>query len=118
MAEAFPLRTDGGASTGYVGMVRDVTPRQLAMEALHASEERYRSLILPSPHAILVHADGATLFINQAGTRLFGITSAQDIEGRPLSECFPEDFIQGLTRVRAPQHLNAPNARRKTVGAS
>ncbi len=96
MAEAFPLRTDGDASTGYVGMVRDVTPRQLAMEALHASEERYRNLILTSPHAILIHADRATLFINQAGTRLFGLTSALDIEGRLLTECFPEDFIRGL----------------------
>ena len=103
MAEAFPLRTDGGASTGYVGMVRDVTPRQLAMEALHASEERYRNLIFASPHAILVHADRATLFINQAGTRLFGLTSAQEIEGRPLTECFPEDFIQGLL---ASEHLS------------
>ncbi len=96
MAEAFPLRTHGEISTGYVGMVRDVTPRQLAMEALHTSEERYRNLILASPHAILVHADQAILFINQAGTRLFGLTSARDIEGRLLTECFPEDFIRGL----------------------
>ena len=96
MAEAFPLRTHGGISTGYVGMIRDVTPRQLAMEALHTSEERYRNLILASRHAILVHADQAILFINQAGTRLFGLTSAQDIEGRLLTECFTEDFIRGL----------------------
>jgi PAS domain S-box-containing protein len=96
MAEAFPLRTHGGISTGYVGMVRDVTPRQLAMEALHTSEERYRNLMLASPQAILVHADEAILFINQAGTRLFGLTSAQDIEGRQLTECFPEEFVRGL----------------------
>ncbi|MBI4002929.1 MAG: PAS domain S-box protein [Nitrospira defluvii] len=102
MAEAFPLRTAGEASTGYVGMVRDVTPRQLAMEALHASEERYRSLILLSPHAILIHTDGTILFINQAGNRLFGITSAHDIEGRLLSECFPEEFIRGLASPEPP----------------
>lgn len=96
MTEAFPLRAAGGALTGYVGMVRDVTPRQSAMEALHASEERYRSLILQSPHAILVHAEGNILFVNQAGLRLFGTASAQDIEGRPLSECFSDEFIHGL----------------------
>lgn len=102
MAEAFPLRTNGDTSTGYVGMVRDVTPRQLAMEALHASEERYRSLILLSPHAILVHAEGALLFLNQAGVRLFGMSSAHDLEGRPLSECFSEEFIRGLTSSEHP----------------
>lgn len=108
MAEAFPLRTDRGASTGYVGMVRDVTPRQLAMEALHASEERYRSLILLSPHAILVHAEGTILFVNQGGMRLFGIASAQEIEGRPLSECFSEEFIRGLATTESPD--SAPPA--------
>ncbi len=107
MAEAFPLRTDGGASTGYVGMVRDITSRQLAMEALHASEERYRNLILASSHAILVHADRTAVFINQAATRLFGLTSAQDIEGRPLTECFPEDVIRGLA---ASEHLSTSSA--------
>ena len=45
MAEAFPLRIDGGASSGYVGVVRDVTPRQSAMESLHESDDRYRSLV-------------------------------------------------------------------------
>ena len=54
MAEAFPLRTGGGPSGGYVGIVRDITPRQLALDALHANEERYRTLAQQSPHAILV----------------------------------------------------------------
>ena len=115
MAEAFPLRTHGEISTGYVGMVRDVTPRQLAMEALHTSEERYRNLILASPHAILVHADQAILFINQAGTRLFGLTSARDIEGRLLTECFPEDFIRGLLPGENLGIPTPPAARRTTI---
>ena len=104
MAEAFPLRTAEGASSGYVGMVRDVTPRQLAMEALHASEERYRSLILLSPHAILVHAEGVILFVNQAGTRLLGIASAQAVVGRPLAECFSDEFVRGLL---TPEHSDS-----------
>ncbi len=102
MAEAFPLRTSGESPTGYVGMVRDVTPRQLALEALQASEERYRNLIQLSPHAILVHSDGTLLFINQAGIRLFGIAAAEDIAGRSLSEFFPEEFLQTLPLPEAP----------------
>ena len=96
MAEAFPLRIDGGASSGYVGVVRDVTPRQSAMESLHESDDRYRSLVHLSPHAILVHADGAILFMNEAGLRLFGITPGHDIERRPLSQYFSEEFIEGM----------------------
>jgi PAS domain S-box-containing protein len=96
MAEAFPLRTGSGPSNGFVGTVRDVTPRQLALEALHASEERYRSLILLSPHAILVHSNGDILFVNQAGIRLFGWTKTGPVEGRPLSDFFQQEFLQSL----------------------
>ncbi len=95
MAEAFPLRTDGAPSSGYVGMVRDITPRQLALEALHACEERYRSLAALSPHPIFVYADDAILFMNDAGTRLFNLPSPF-LEGRSLSEFFPKEFLQDL----------------------
>ncbi len=96
MAEAFPLRTDGGPASGYVGMVRDITPRQLAMEALHACEERYRSLAALSPHPIFVYADDTILFMNDAGTQLFNLPTAHRLEGRALSEFFPKEFLEGL----------------------
>lgn len=96
MAEAFPLRAGGETSGGYVGIVRDITPRQLALDALRASEERYRTLARQSPHAILVHADDALLFINEAGLRLFGLAPASPIEGRPLSDFFPIELLQHL----------------------
>ena len=96
MAEAFPLRTDVQALTGYVGIVRDVTQRQLAMDALRAGEDRYRSMILLSPHAVLVHANGTILCINQACQRVLGSTTTLNIEGRPLSGCFSEEFVQAL----------------------
>ncbi|MBL8070945.1 MAG: PAS domain S-box protein [Nitrospira sp.] len=96
MAEAFPLRTGEGPSGGYVGIVRDITPRQLALDALHANEERYRTLAQQSPHAILVYADNVVLFINEAGARLFGLTTAHPIEGRALWDCFPKEFLHDL----------------------
>lgn len=101
MAEAFPLRTDGKTVNGYVGMIRDVTPRQLAMEALQASEERCRSLIQLLPHAVLIHSHGTILFVNQAGSRLLGIPTMQDLRGRPLSEFFPEEFFRNLLSTEA-----------------
>ncbi len=115
-AEAFPLRTETGASTGYVGMVREITPRQPALEALPASEERYRNLIQLSPHAILAHSAGTILFINEAGIRLFGITAAQDIAGRSLSEFFPKEFFEEQSSPVLPTALKpaTPMERRYT----
>ena len=109
MAEAFPLRTGEGPSGGYVGIVRDITPRQLALDALHTTEERYRTLALQSPHAIFVHADDTLLFINEAGTRLFGLATAQAIEGHPLSDFFPKEFLQNLPLAKVTTRL--PNNR-------
>ena len=96
MAEAFPLRTEGGPPTGYVGMIRDITPRHLALEALHAAEDRYRSLAALSPHPVLVYADGTILFMNGAGMRLFSVPPAASVEGHSLSDVFPKAFLQDL----------------------
>jgi len=114
MAEAFPMRTEGIASTGYVGMVRDVTQRQLAMDALRIGEDRYRSMILLSPQAVLVHAKGIILFANQACLRLLGNASTLSIEGRPLSECFSEEFVHALAPAEVVDNvpLTAPVKRR------
>ena len=94
MAEAFPLRLEDGASSGYAGMVRDITPRQLALDALHACEERYRNLASLSPHPVLVYADDVLLFMNEAGSRLFNLPTP--LEGRALSECFAKELLQDL----------------------
>ncbi|MGC3973309.1 MAG: PAS domain S-box protein [Nitrospira sp.] len=96
MAEAFPLRADGAPPSGYVGMIRDITPRHLALEALHACEDRYRSLAALSPHPILVYADETILFMNDAGVRLFTLPPASSVEGRFLSDVFPKEFLQDL----------------------
>lgn len=107
MAEAFPLRTDGAPSSGYVGMIRDITPRHLALEALHACEDRYRSLAALSPHAIFVYANDTILFMNDAGMRLFALQAAPSLEGHPLSECFTTEFLQDLPLANS-AHGTAP----------
>jgi PAS domain S-box-containing protein len=95
MAEAFPLCVEGLPSSGYVGMIRDITPRHLAFEALHACEDRYRSLAALSPHAIFVYADDTMLFMNDAGMRLFA-QPTPSLEGHPLSKFFSKEFLQDL----------------------
>jgi diguanylate cyclase (GGDEF)-like protein/PAS domain S-box-containing protein len=54
------------------------------LEAVRASEERYRALVELSPEAIVVHRDGVIVFINQTGTALVGVDRASDPVGQPL----------------------------------
>jgi PAS domain S-box-containing protein len=108
MAEAFPLRVDGSLSSGYVGMVRDITPRQLALEALHACEDRYRTLAALSPHPIFVYADETLLFMNDAGATLFNLPTSS-LEGHSLLDLFPKEFLQDLPLAH-PAHGTEPAA--------
>ena len=67
-------------------ILRDVTARVRAEEALRQSEERYRSLAEISPDAILVHQDGRIVYANPAALRLVGTTRYTDIAGKPLMD--------------------------------
>jgi PAS domain S-box-containing protein len=97
MVEAFPLRTGQDDVTGYLGTIRDVTASKLALEALQASEGRYRTLLDAFPRALFVHADGQLLFSNPAGARLLGAASPQELAGRKLTNWFAADALEMLS---------------------
>jgi PAS domain S-box-containing protein len=52
--------------------------------ALTESEAKYRRLIDESPDGIMIHREGVIRFINPAGVRMFGYTSAARGVGQPL----------------------------------
>jgi PAS domain S-box-containing protein len=63
--EGKALRDESGRVIGISGMLRDITERRQAQEALKASEERWRSLVENAPNIIIiVDREGIIQFIN------------------------------------------------------
>jgi len=90
------IRDGAGQPDYFVSVVQDITPAKVAAEALHQSEETYRSLFANMMNSV-VHAkvifDGATpvdleyIAANPAFVKVTGIS--EPVIGRRISEIIP-----------------------------
>jgi PAS domain S-box-containing protein len=109
--ESLIIPTDDGLAIFF----RDVTQRRQAVEALQASERRFRAVV---EHAAsgMITADraGLIVFVNRAVEHLFGYASAELI-GKPIELLIPERY-----RATHPGHrasfIAAPGARPMGAG--
>lgn len=77
----------------FTGIVRDITERKRADQALAESEAKFRGLILSAPDGIFVIDPRATILeVNPAGEALIG-RSRDEIVGRALTEFMPEERV-------------------------
>ena len=82
-----------------VAMVQDISERKWLEQTEHESEERYRSLVLYSPDAILVYQDNVVTMANYASADLFGASSPEELVGKSIFGLIHGDYHE-LTRDR------------------
>ena len=96
----------------FTGIVRDITERHQAREALEASEERLRRALRDAPFAVLMHAeDGEILLVNKRWTERSGYTldDISTIDAWTEKAYGPKreelrDFIKHLYELTEPLH--------------
>jgi PAS domain S-box-containing protein len=81
-----------GAAADIV-LVRDISERERAEQAVVASEERYRSLVEASPDGIVVYQDGLVVLANRASAELLGYEGAADLVGRRAASLVNPDDL-------------------------
>jgi two-component system cell cycle sensor histidine kinase/response regulator CckA len=84
-----------------LAVVRNITARQRAEDALRESEQRYRGLVEASPDGILVHQDGRIVFTNSMFAKMMEARGVDELIGLPVIDLVhPDDRETVVTRIR------------------
>ena len=97
-ASAALVRDTSGKPTAIIVVLRDITERKRAEEALRESEEKYKTLVETSPDAVVMSdLTGHITFASRRAAEMYGIEHAEEMLGRN-----PLEFIdaEGHERYR------------------
>ncbi|HEX6711258.1 MAG TPA: PAS domain-containing protein [Rubrobacter sp.] len=99
-----PIYDEAGNVIAIEGIVRDITERKLAEEALRESEARFRLLAEKTSDLVCLHEpDGRYLYISPSCRRLLGYEPEELLGTDPYDLFHPED----LKRIRSEAHEKA-----------
>jgi PAS domain S-box-containing protein len=89
-------------SAGVVGIVRDVTDRREAEEALQRSEEHFRRLIENGSDLLIIsEVDGPLTYVSPSAERLLGYTPSEMLGAVPDERVHPDDVPMVMKTLQA-----------------
>lgn len=81
-----------GEQKAILANIRNISQRKIAEESLRKSEEKYRSLIEASPAGIFIIVDEVFLYVNPAGAKKLGFSSAEELAGKNIYAIVSPEF--------------------------
>lgn len=69
-----------------VAFIRDITEEKKVRRQLKKSEERWQRLVQNNPQPVQIVQDGEIVFINRAGSELYGASGPEELVGRTITD--------------------------------
>ena len=114
----FAIQGKDGRVQRIAGIAEDITERYQAIEALRASEEKYRTALEANPDPVVVYdIEGKVVYFNPAFTRVFGWSLGERL-GKKMDSFVPEEnwpeTKMMINRVLAGESFSGIESRRYT----
>jgi two-component system, cell cycle sensor histidine kinase and response regulator CckA len=94
-----PVRDPSGAIAHFVAMKVDLTEREQAAQ----EQRRLREVIEGVPELVgMADLEGRTLYINEAGRAMIGVSTNEDVVGRPIGDFHPPWAAEKLRNEALP----------------